>query len=432
MPMRIPRESPTQRNPAKGIPSCDTTRVLYKVSGYLRVGKMEISLLVVTNNLSENISESPVRDLGLTISLRMVRRGEAKLSVVNLVEPSPESTGKMRVTVRYDAQRHKLDGVLHVAHRWDASVRERRWENVAVLSNKVTNCGLQRAEYTLSDPARPQLQKREGQTTTGMSGSRLLRRAQVYTALWLGGAAGMQGAGGGLSTTLAGKVSVVVGKGGGVRAPRGGMTVLTTSQTPMPAQNNRALLSGKDTARRDKALREVLLRDLGGRPANVTRAAACPGKGGEDELVALSHRESRVLQEVVDDLAEVEVVAMVTLRRQRGTCVLLTILEHAEAAREVAALLRGTAGATVERGTALGSVVRGGGGVTSTLGLRGGGGVKTGPHPLMVPGGLVSLRGDVNLYRHNSERYSSGRLAKKRSIRAASGRNATSQMRWAS
>ncbi|GBG73871.1 hypothetical protein CBR_g17583 [Chara braunii] len=75
------------------------------VEGYLSVGKVEIPLLVVTNNLSENISESPVRDLGLTISLRMVRRGEAELSVVYLVEPSPESAGKARVTVRYDAQR---------------------------------------------------------------------------------------------------------------------------------------------------------------------------------------------------------------------------------------------------------------------------------------------------------------------------------------
>ncbi|GBG82061.1 hypothetical protein CBR_g34341 [Chara braunii] len=75
------------------------------VVGYLRVGKMKIPLLVVTNNLSENISESLVRDLGLTISLGMVRRGEAELSVVHLVEPSPESTGKARVTVRYDAQR---------------------------------------------------------------------------------------------------------------------------------------------------------------------------------------------------------------------------------------------------------------------------------------------------------------------------------------
>ncbi|GBG87968.1 hypothetical protein CBR_g46335 [Chara braunii] len=75
------------------------------VVGYLRVGKMEIPLLVVTNNLSENIPESPVRDLGLTISLRMVRRGEAELSAVHLVEPSPESAGKARVTVRYDAQR---------------------------------------------------------------------------------------------------------------------------------------------------------------------------------------------------------------------------------------------------------------------------------------------------------------------------------------
>ncbi|GBG88209.1 hypothetical protein CBR_g46777 [Chara braunii] len=75
------------------------------VASYLRVGKMEIPLLVVTNNLSENILESPVRDLGLTISLRMVRRGEAEPSAVHLVEPSPELAGKARVTVRYDAQR---------------------------------------------------------------------------------------------------------------------------------------------------------------------------------------------------------------------------------------------------------------------------------------------------------------------------------------
>ncbi|GBG61720.1 hypothetical protein CBR_g23235 [Chara braunii] len=225
-----------------------------------------------------------------------------------------------------------------------------------------------------------------------MSGSRLLRRAQVHTAPWLGGATGMRGAGGGLSTPLAGKVGVVAVKGGGVRAPRGGVTILTAAQTPTPAQNNRALLSGKDTARRDEALREVLLRDRRGQRANMTGAAACPGEGGEDELEALGHRKSTVLQVVVDGLVEVEVVAMVTLWRQRGTSVLLTILERAEAAREVAALLRGTAGATAERGTALGSVVRGGG-VTSTVGLGGGGGVKTGPHPLMVPGGLVSLRG---------------------------------------
>ncbi|GBG88612.1 hypothetical protein CBR_g48142 [Chara braunii] len=75
------------------------------VVGYLRVGKMKIPLLVITNNISKNLSESPVRDLGLTISLKMVRRGEAELSVVYLVESSPESAGKARVTVRYDAQR---------------------------------------------------------------------------------------------------------------------------------------------------------------------------------------------------------------------------------------------------------------------------------------------------------------------------------------
>ncbi|GBG77963.1 hypothetical protein CBR_g25894 [Chara braunii] len=121
----------------------------------------------------------------------------------------------------------------------------------------------------------------------------------------------------------------------------------------------------------------------------MTRATACPGKGGEDELEALGHRKSRVLQVVVDGLAEIEVVIMVTLWRQRGTSVLLTILERAEAAREVAALLRGTAGATAERGTTLGSVVRGGGGVARALRLGGGGGVKTGSHPLMVPDGLL-------------------------------------------
>ncbi|GBG79212.1 hypothetical protein CBR_g29263 [Chara braunii] len=167
------------------------------------------------------------------------------------------------------------------------------------------------------------------------------------------------------------------------------MTVQAATQTPTSAQNSRALLSGKDTARRNKALREVLLRDLGGRRASVTRAAACPGKGGEDKLEALSHRESRVLQVVLDGIAEVEVIAMITRWRQRGTSVLHTILDWAEAAREVAALLRGTAGATAKRGTTLGSAVRGGGGVTRALRLGGGGGVKTGSHPLMVPGRLL-------------------------------------------
>ncbi|GBG74448.1 hypothetical protein CBR_g18860 [Chara braunii] len=166
------------------------------------------------------------------------------------------------------------------------------------------------------------------------------------------------------------------------------MTVLTASQTPTSAHNSRALLSGKDTARRNKAQREVLLRDLGGRRTSVTRAVACPRKGGEDKLEALSHRESRVLQVVLDGIAEVEVIAMITLWRRQGTSVLRPILERAEEAREVAALLRGTAGATVERGTTLGSAVRGGGGVTRALRLGGGDGVKTGSHPLMVPGGL--------------------------------------------
>ncbi|GBG72568.1 hypothetical protein CBR_g12138 [Chara braunii] len=81
------------------------------VVGYLRVGKMERPLLAVTNNLSKNIFESPIRDLDLTISLGMVRRGEAELGAVHLVEPSPESAGKARVTVRYDAQRI-------VRHNW--------------------------------------------------------------------------------------------------------------------------------------------------------------------------------------------------------------------------------------------------------------------------------------------------------------------------
>ncbi|GBG80024.1 hypothetical protein CBR_g30285 [Chara braunii] len=39
--------------------------------------------------------------------------------------------------------RHELNGVLDIAHRWDAGVRERRWENVMVLADEVTNCGLQ-------------------------------------------------------------------------------------------------------------------------------------------------------------------------------------------------------------------------------------------------------------------------------------------------
>ncbi|GBG65587.1 hypothetical protein CBR_g51469 [Chara braunii] len=196
----------------------------------------------------------------------------------------------------------------------------------------------------------------------------------------------MRGAGGGLSTTLAGKVSVVAVEGDSVRASRGGMTV-EASQTPTPAQNGRALLGGKDIARRDKALREVLLRDLGGRCASVTKAAACPREGGEGELEALDYREGKILQVVVDGLAEVEVVAMVTLRRQRGNNVMLTILERAEVAREVVALLRGTAGAAAERRTTLGSAVRGGG-VACTPRLGGGSGVKTGPHLLMGPGGL--------------------------------------------
>ncbi|GBG60656.1 hypothetical protein CBR_g11881 [Chara braunii] len=222
-----------------------------------------------------------------------------------------------------------------------------------------------------------------------MSGSRLLRRAQVYTAPWLGGVTGMRGAWGGLSTTLARELNIVAVEGGGVRAPRGGMTFLVAAQTPTPAQNGRMLLSGKDTARRDEALREVLLRDLKGRCANVTRAAACPREGGKGELEALGYREGKVLKVIVDSLAEVEVIAMVILRRQRGNNVLLTTLERAEAAREVAALLRGTAGATVEKRTALRSVMREGGSVTSTLGLGGGSGVTTGPNPPINLGSLV-------------------------------------------
>ncbi|GBG79949.1 hypothetical protein CBR_g30211 [Chara braunii] len=70
------------------------------------------------------------------------------------------------------------------------------------------------------------------------------------------------------------------------------------------------------------------------------------------------------------------------------TCEACPLRARAEAAREVAALLRGTAGATAEMGTALGCTVRGGGGVARALGLGGGGGVETGSHPLVVPGGL--------------------------------------------
>ncbi|GBG63250.1 hypothetical protein CBR_g37336 [Chara braunii] len=51
------------------------------------------------------------------------------------------------------------------------------------------------------------------------------------------------------------------------------------------------------------------------------------------------------------------------------------------------------AGTTVKRETTLGSVMKGGGSVTSTLRLGGGSGLKRGRHPRMGPGGLVSLRG---------------------------------------
>ncbi|GBG65780.1 hypothetical protein CBR_g52371 [Chara braunii] len=331
------------------------------VVGYLRVDKIEIPLLVVTNNLSENIFESPVRDLDLTIGLGMVRRGEAELGAIHLVELPSQSVGKARVTIGYDA------------HRDPEAYWNDRESAIKIKEDgeKATQC---------SD-------MEEGQAATEMSKNRLLRRAQVYTSSWLGGAEG------GLSTALAGKLNVVAIKDSGVRASRGGMTFLAAAQTPTPTQNDLALLSGKDTARRDKALREVLLRDLGGRRAGMTRTAACPREGGEGKLEALSYREGRVLQVVVDNLAEVEVVAMVTLRRHRDNNVLLSILECAKAVREVAALLRGTAGTTVERGMTLGTAVREGGGVTSTLRLRGGSGLKTGPHPLMGPGGLVSLRG---------------------------------------
>ncbi|GBG59639.1 hypothetical protein CBR_g49903 [Chara braunii] len=202
-----------------------------------------------------------------------------------------------------------------------------------------------------------------------MSGSRRLRRAEVYAAPWLGGVAGMRGTGGGLSTTLARKLGIVVVEGCGVRAPRGGMTVLAATQTPTPAQNGRALLSEKDTASRDEALREVLLSDLRGRHASVTRVAACSREGGKGELEALDYRDGRVLQVIVDGLAEIEVITMVTLKGQRSNNVLLTILERAEAAREMGALLRRMAGTTVKMGKALGSVVREGGSVTSTLEL---------------------------------------------------------------
>ncbi|GBG63970.1 hypothetical protein CBR_g39975 [Chara braunii] len=189
----------------------------------------------------------------------------------------------------------------------------------------------------------------------------------------------------GPSTMLARELSVVGVEGGGVRAPQGGMTVLAAAQTRTPAQNVLALLSRKDTVRRDKALRENLLRDLGGRHVSMTKADGCPGEGGESELEALDCREGRVLQVVVNGLAEVKVVAMVTLRRQRGNNVLLTILKSAEAAREVMALLGGTAGTAVERGTMLGSVVRGGRSITSTL-RQGGGSEASSPE-----GGLKKI-----------------------------------------
>ncbi|GBG59317.1 hypothetical protein CBR_g32329 [Chara braunii] len=193
---------------------------------------------------------------------------------------------------------------------------------------------------------------------------------------------------GGLSTTMVGKLNVVAVKGGCVRALRGGMTVLAATQTPTSAQNGRALLSGKDITRRDKALR-----DIRGRCAIVTTTTTCLREGGEGELETLDYREGRILQVAVDGLIEVEVVTMVTLRRQQGNNVLLTIVERVEATREVATLLRRTVGRTVKRGTTLGSVVREGGIVPVMLRLGRGSGVKTGPHLLMGLGGLISLRG---------------------------------------
>ncbi|GBG58709.1 hypothetical protein CBR_g110 [Chara braunii] len=221
-----------------------------------------------------------------------------------------------------------------------------------------------------------------------MSGSRLLRRAQVYTAPWLGGAAGMRGAGGGTEHDAGERAQRSGGPG---RRCKG-----TARRYDRPGGSSNTHAAPKwPRAPRRKAHREEGQSPEGGPaevPQGMTRqrdqSGCMPGEGGEGELEALGYMEGKVLQVVVDGLTEVEVAAMVTLRRQGGNSVLLPILERAEAVREVAALLRGTVGATVERGTALGSVVRGGVDVTSALRLGGGRVLKTGLHPLMGPNDL--------------------------------------------
>ncbi|GBG80903.1 hypothetical protein CBR_g31459 [Chara braunii] len=248
-----------------------------------------------------------------------------------------ESKGCLVVNVLV---RQKLDGVLDIAHRWNAGVRERRWKNVVVLSNEVTNCGLRVGRIAcefldVNVSARRQGDLDERLREGRRDGSHGDRRRICLQRDELGVGTGW---------IIVQEIRNVHRKEGDVVLP--------------------------------DEVRELL------------RRVACPGEGGEGELEALGHSKSRVVQVVVDGLAEVEVVTVVTFRRQWGNNVLLTILECAEAAREVAALLRGTAGATAERGTALGSVVRGGGGVTSMLRLGGGSGLNTGPHPLMGPSGL--------------------------------------------
>jgi hypothetical protein len=57
------------------------------------------------NKLPEDITESFVRHLCLTIGLRVIWRREAELGAINLMEPSPKPAGKARVSVRDDALR---------------------------------------------------------------------------------------------------------------------------------------------------------------------------------------------------------------------------------------------------------------------------------------------------------------------------------------
>ncbi|GBG59658.1 hypothetical protein CBR_g49922 [Chara braunii] len=310
---------------------------------------MEIPLLVLMKNLSENIIESPVRDLRLTIGLGMVRRGEADLGVVNLVEPSPEAAGKARVTVRYDAQRHKLDGMLDVAHRGVSAYENDNGKTPWYSRMRSQTAGSRGREVEMEAiEIGGGSCSRKRSSASGQGGSSC-KRSIMFTVKKVTSSCRMKWA------NYRGEVTVIVGDGVGTEGSGGGV-------------------SGRGVA-------------------VVPIKVVCPGEGGKGELEALGYRESRILQVVVNDLAEVEVVVVVTLRQQRGNNVLLTILERGEAVRELAALLRGTAGTTMERGTTLKSVVRGGGSVTNTLRLGGGSGLTTGPHSLMGPGGLVSLRG---------------------------------------